>query len=389
MKLILHIGMSKTGTTSLQESLYINKETLLNKGFWFVQTGGTRNNVGLVARCMCNERTDGILTRYDVKGVNDKLKLNEQITKEFELEIDSIPDNVHTVIISSEYFHSQTSSSEEIKEVYEFFRRYFDSVELVCYIRDQAQRCVSLYSTALKEGAYRYPLSSLLKTCVPSNKYYNYTVSLKLWSDWFGVSNIKVRVFDSNKLMFGDLLKDFYITIGADDVYSSLRFSLNKNESFNSVGQLECRFLNMLAYNTDDKPTTEPIRLSIVDEIIEANPGKGDDVTQQEYDEIYFSFEESNSELKDLFISNEKECFKHRKIKNNVGSSIDNITHTQLNELSIVATKFMNRVIESRVDKSLTDYIRSNKTNIYEDIAKLVNRFCKGLKHKFKTLSRM
>ncbi|AXT69661.1 hypothetical protein [Vibrio sp. dhg] len=44
MKLFLHIGTEKTGTTSIQESLYLNKVELISRGFYFVQSVGIKNN---------------------------------------------------------------------------------------------------------------------------------------------------------------------------------------------------------------------------------------------------------------------------------------------------------------------------------------------------------
>ena len=44
MKLILHIGMEKTGTTSLQQWLFQNKILLSNNGFGISEILGEGNN---------------------------------------------------------------------------------------------------------------------------------------------------------------------------------------------------------------------------------------------------------------------------------------------------------------------------------------------------------
>ena len=51
MKAIVHIGREKTGTSSLQSYLYLNRQQLKNAGFHFIQSAGQLNNWMLPAFC--------------------------------------------------------------------------------------------------------------------------------------------------------------------------------------------------------------------------------------------------------------------------------------------------------------------------------------------------
>ena len=58
MKAIIHIGTEKTGTTTIQEFLHLNRSKLANQGVAYLQSPGLRNNRKLVTYCMKNNKVD-------------------------------------------------------------------------------------------------------------------------------------------------------------------------------------------------------------------------------------------------------------------------------------------------------------------------------------------
>ena len=58
-RVLIHIGTEKTGTTTIQEFLHINREKLYSKGIVFLKSPGERNQVrDLVTYCMNPHRVD-------------------------------------------------------------------------------------------------------------------------------------------------------------------------------------------------------------------------------------------------------------------------------------------------------------------------------------------
>ena len=58
MKAVIHIGTEKTGTTTLQEFLHLNRANLKNQGIAYLQSPGERNNRKLATYCMNHNNVD-------------------------------------------------------------------------------------------------------------------------------------------------------------------------------------------------------------------------------------------------------------------------------------------------------------------------------------------
>ncbi|MDO6460987.1 hypothetical protein Q4485_09790 [Granulosicoccaceae sp. 1_MG-2023] len=234
MKVVLHIGAEKTGTTALQAFLADNRQQLPAEGYAYLQSAGLPYNRKLATYCFNEDRSDD---HHEVLGIVDAGKRQAWAAKfreELDAEIRALPETVHTVIVSSEHFHSRLFHVEEIARLKALLSPYFESFSVVCYLRRQDQMATSLYSTALKCG-HSFP--SILPGVSAEDHYYNAEVLLDKWSEVFGEEAIHPRVFDRAELVEGDLLKDFLATAGIELRLDNKILPGRQNESLEPVAQ--------------------------------------------------------------------------------------------------------------------------------------------------------
>ncbi|EKD4541660.1 coiled-coil domain-containing protein [Campylobacter coli] len=222
MTAYVHIGTEKTGTTSIQEFLYINKSIIQKQNYFFAQSIGIKNHWDLAFLGYSLNKKDSYI-------LNNSL-WNFQAIKQHKKNIFSkIKDEVkfnHKIIFSSELLQSRLTRKREIVKLYTFFKKIgFTNIKVICYIRDANEMLRSLLSEAikweeidsfeLKEEKEEYKLG-YKKNLFHFHHICNHKQTLQWWGEIFGKENLIVRLFDNNEFYQGDLLKDFIHSIGLE-----------------------------------------------------------------------------------------------------------------------------------------------------------------------------
>ncbi|EOH7075098.1 coiled-coil domain-containing protein [Campylobacter coli] len=222
MTAYVHIGTEKTGTTSIQEFLYINKSIIQKQNYFFAQSIGIKNHWDLAFLGYSLNKKDSYI-------LNNSL-WNFQAIKQHKKNIFSkIKDEVkfnHKIIFSSELLQSRLTRKREIVKLYTFFKKIgFTNIKVICYIRDANEMLRSLLSEAikweeidsfeLKEEKEEYKLG-YKKNLFHFHHICNHKQTLQWWGEIFGKENLIVRLFDKNEFYQGDLLKDFIHSIGLE-----------------------------------------------------------------------------------------------------------------------------------------------------------------------------
>ncbi|EMU2961131.1 hypothetical protein WM927_001826 [Campylobacter coli] len=222
MTAYVHIGTEKTGTTSIQEFLYINKSIIQKQNYFFAQSIGIKNHWDLAFLGYSLNKKDSYI-------LNNSL-WNFQAIKQHKKNIFSkIKDEVkfnHKIIFSSELLQSRLTRKREIVKLYTFLKKIgFTNIKVICYIRDANEMLRSLLSEAikweeidsfeLKEEKEEYKLG-YKKNLFHFHHICNHKQTLQWWGEVFGKENLIVRLFDKNEFYQGDLLKDFIHSIGLE-----------------------------------------------------------------------------------------------------------------------------------------------------------------------------
>ena len=191
----LHIGMPKTGSTSLQKFLFANRIQLLEEGYLYPITG-TKEIGQIWDRYSHNSLSKQLETKHDVW---------EQLQQEIEIS------KAQNIVISSEFFTYPKrffDNTNSIKKIRTYLQNY--SVKIIIYLRDQVDFLQSLYAQMIKSNLQ----DSSIKIMIEKEKFRCYYYSmLELWSFVFGLENILVRVFEKEQLKNANLYDDFLSAI--------------------------------------------------------------------------------------------------------------------------------------------------------------------------------
>ena len=312
MKLIVHIGTEKTGTTTIQSFLTLNKDLFLSNKIYIPNVENHWQNHRHF-EAICQDELDDFFWRENIYDTNKQKKLQEKIKKEIFKELEALKDSeIDTVVISSEHFHSRYRSVEEIQCFKNTFSNYFKEFEIIVYIRNQADMMQSYYSTALKSGMiYKSFEDFVLQELRGNRYYYDYYRFIKNWADVFGVKNLKIRIFDKKEFKNGDLLDDFINVISGalyQNIKNKYKIPEKLNESLNIEGERLLKIINKnLKRFSKDGLNNDNVKLSSI--ISNYCKGKLKLLDKDLAKKIMNEFNESNEKIKEVFFPEKEKLF--------------------------------------------------------------------------------
>lgn len=316
LKLILHIGTEKTGTSSIQQFLDNNRENLKNNNIHFLKCAGNTNNRKLPAAILdvSDALNDDFYKLHKIESESAVNAFQKKFFAEFKSEIEGLGEDIHTVIISSEHFHSRVNSSHLTSKLYKLLHEYFDDITILCYVREQSQVCESWYSTALKNG-HSSNFSDFVKDCRVDNKYYNYFDILEKWADSFGFEAINARLFDKSYFFQNNLLDDLISVLDIELIDKLDKDIVRENESINEMGQLFAKSLNKALKNPHSSDLNAARKLTAAKQkLYNVFSGKGVLVTKDDYLRIKNEFMNSNLALFNKYFNSSKSLFNERDV---------------------------------------------------------------------------
>lgn len=290
MKVIIHIGTEKTGTTSLQNFMYDNRNTFSEHGYHICTVGGLGNNRGLAGYSVSSCHLDEYHSHIGVLSTEDKVQHDKKIETDFYNEVTNLSSNIHTVILSSEHFHSRCVDVSEVNKLKLLLNKYFDDFEVVVYLRPQVEVMISLYTTILRSGGCVTFKDFFDNTSNAPGDYYNYASLLDRWAKVFGKESVIAKVFSRGELINGDLVSDFIHGIGIGEV-EFIKNVENKNESLTPFGQ---EFLRLMNLNYTKKENDYHYTVELIDS---AFVGKGQHPNKEQCANFQSLFNSVNDEV--------------------------------------------------------------------------------------------
>lgn len=305
--IILHIGTEKTGTTTLQQTFFNNKSFLLGEGIYYRHSKSAVHSRDLASACIGDGYRDRFLTRAGVMTSAEHREYRDQVGEALDIEFQQMPEHVHTIIISSEHFHSRLRNAEMVERLKKLMMPYASDFRVVCYLRRQVDMVMSAYSTALKAGAPRSFETHYKRILHPRIHYCNYYNFLCKWSAIFGKNSLYVRIFDKNKLRNSSTVDDFL-----DIVDISPRVLSNGvadiNESVSPIGQRLLFEMNKTFADVKGEQLLKRIR-KIRRKLASAFPGKGKQLHSKQAEALQTQFDASNEAVRAEWFPEEKQLF--------------------------------------------------------------------------------
>ncbi|WP_448583924.1 hypothetical protein [Thermocrinis sp.] len=200
-ELILHIGFHKTGTTSIQEFCYKNREKLLNEfGIYYPNTYGFPGHY--IYSFALNEYFASWIPKELRKSADDLLL---DLKRELE------DTNSERVLMSAEDFILVPNKLTKIINCVEPSK-----VKIICYIRRQDGMAESIYNESIKNiESFLFPIKPVYASYIYLN-YYAYMKNLgaSLKEEKNKEIEIDVRVYQKDFNKNWDVIEDFCNAIG-------------------------------------------------------------------------------------------------------------------------------------------------------------------------------
>jgi len=210
MRLILHIGMPKTGTTSIQESLHINRETLSRNGVYVPALLGKRNHrrFSMIFERPQNDKWSGLwlgnLSPDKTQAmVSENLRLFEEEVK--------LSNSHHSFVISSEQMSWRYESSE-IQALAKVCQEHFSRIDVIIFLRPQWTAIPSRYWLSLRTSLLSKSFARWLEEDAFNHWQFDYAKLLDVWTSNFPEAKLSPIVmsgsgsFDSVEAFYRDAL---------------------------------------------------------------------------------------------------------------------------------------------------------------------------------------
>ena len=228
MKAIIHIGTQKTGTTTIQSFLDLNRAALSSQGIRyepFTPRNIAQMELGLAAIVRAGETLEvmGKRRAIGVKGRDSQRAFVDRLEARLRTGVAQWPE--HSFVASSEQIHAWCYSPARVAALHDFLTGIFDSVRYVVYYRRQEDFMLSTYSETIRRGEMQ-TLDEHIDTMIDKM---NFNRRVRMWTDVVGAGNLTVRLFDPALMPNRDLLDDFCAQTGIDR--GPLQTPPRKNES--------------------------------------------------------------------------------------------------------------------------------------------------------------
>ena len=209
--LTLHIGLSKTGSSSIQRVLAEQRPAMEALGVYYPRSPGWANHALLPASLV---RDPAILWGFHPatwEGMTPAARL-ARFRTEWEAEMAALPAWAAHVVISAEQIGGLLRSDAEVQRLADLLAPLFESIVVVAYLRRQDQHVASAYSQHLRGGVMEAPA---LPEGGPEAHYeYDYGTLLGRYAAAFGDATMRVRIFARGSLAGGDVVEDFLSVAG-------------------------------------------------------------------------------------------------------------------------------------------------------------------------------
>ena len=226
--LVLHIGMAKTGTSTIQNSLGQASAALRERGISCAPWQPFNHSFDFTVMFMDEPKKSFLykqLSPIDDGAWADRLhQLREKWRGLFEQVVDG------TCIVSAE--NLPRLSASEIQQLQEFAAPYFDRLRAIVYVRDPLKAIRSQWEQDVKE--LREPMSGeevLQRTKIRMG--YRF---LERWATCLGRENLTVRKFDPAAFHNGSLLDDFFHALGLQGLTEDVVEEVESNQSLGPEG---------------------------------------------------------------------------------------------------------------------------------------------------------
>lgn len=307
MKLLIHIGTPKTGTTALQSFLFREERSLTSRGLYPSRICLNPNHAEFGLLAVSHRKSQGnhgLARERQLRRLDSEPSLNNWkiwFTQRLKLDIAIAKrTGAHTYLISSEFL-SLELEAKDVRILEQILRPLFDEIQILVYLRDQFSLIESLYSTRLKNGTTQ-SIQEFSATFTESSLLLNYDRLLSMWGGAFGWGNILARDY-APYVGSWDIVSDFIgVFMGDTELYAAMTPVPRLNAA---ISRLESRLI-LEINRRHPRPTSyfrdiASLRGRLVMEVVGSVPGPPLKLSSEELVRIRTCFAHSNEKIRTQF----------------------------------------------------------------------------------------
>jgi hypothetical protein len=195
MRAIFHIGLPKTGTTTLQNSLHAAREALAAHGILYpsLEQFGHLNHHPLILSVLPPEK---LPRQFRFKGAGERERLAAAAVESVEREIKAA--NMGQLLLSSEYFSREFTEDELLRMQVLLARFGVTELTFSVYVRRPSAHYLSLLTQSLRHSAVLKPPAS-----------FRVRPRIEALQDAFPEARMVPALFERDVLVDGDIVPDF------------------------------------------------------------------------------------------------------------------------------------------------------------------------------------
>lgn len=191
LKLILHIGTEKTGSTSFQAWGNRNRDRLRDQGVWYSRALGQTNHIAAYVWALDTFGPDDGLRRLGLGDATAYGAFRSALPDKLAQEVDQArAENCHSFVISCELFHSRLQHPQQVENLHRLVSGLFDDITVFCVLRPQIDVGVSHLATRAR--VLTPVTAQSLAWIRPDNLYFNYEWLVAKWSEVFGPDALRL-----------------------------------------------------------------------------------------------------------------------------------------------------------------------------------------------------
>ena len=311
MKLVLHIGTPKTGSTSLQTSCARNADWLASRGVIYPDMlSPDANHITLFYAT--SHFIHPFARDYGLKSEAEVGQFRARLTAHIARQRKA---GAGTMLMSSENLSGNYRSPIGVQNLADMVAPLFDDIRIVVYLRRQDDAILSMYAEFMRRGFSELNFPEFLDTALgPMTMlpYLDYSHLLSQWVAAFGRAAIEVRLFERARAAKGGLIADFLaMALGPGSALDGFAHVPELNISPSAPALEFLRRLHPYVPNRKNgvqNPVRERLRRRI--DQLPADPRPQMSAAQS--DRILSHFAEANRWLGKNFFSGEQDLFPRR-----------------------------------------------------------------------------
>jgi hypothetical protein len=193
----IHIGVPKTGTSSIQKTMFKNRDRLLDNGINYLSV---RANSGRVFASMLRDDPQPSTSRRHFAARKTE-RLRRQVLKELS------SNRSRKFVISTEML--SVLSPDAVRQLKKMLDPFADAYRIIVYVRNPYD-----YANSATVQAIHGDRGLSLEDAVKDLPRPNYRKKISKYIHIFGRANVDIRIFDQSRLVGGDLISDFLAALG-------------------------------------------------------------------------------------------------------------------------------------------------------------------------------